>query len=87
MTEQPRRPIHADDPPEVFEAEAQLLAAYSNAIGQAVDEIIAEFPEPEYAAVAAKAYIDKIGENIPDQTIKAAVKKLATIKFKLRGIG
>jgi hypothetical protein len=48
-----------------------------------VDEIIANYPNPEYAAAAAKAYIGKIGENISDETIKAAVKRLATIKLKI----
>lgn len=48
-----------------------------------MDEIIANYPNPEYATAAAKAYIGKIGENISDETIKAAVKRLATIKLKI----
>jgi hypothetical protein len=33
--------IHAGDPPEVFEAEAKLLAAYSSAIARVVCDIAA----------------------------------------------
>jgi hypothetical protein len=81
-----RVPIHAGDPPEVFEAEAKLLAAYRDAILRDVDDIIAKFADPLQQACAAAAYIQKIGSGIPDATIKAAVEQLAYSKFWQRGV-
>jgi hypothetical protein len=84
--DQPRIPVHAGDPPEVFEAEAKLLAAYRSAIVSDVSAIVEKFPDPDDQTHAAKAYVAKIGSEIPDSTIKAAVKRLAASKFRLRGI-
>jgi hypothetical protein len=84
--DQPRIPVHAGDPPEVFEAEAKLLVAYSSAIALAVSAIVEKFPDPDDQTLAAKAYVAKIGSEIPDSTIEAAVKRLAASKFRLCGI-
>jgi hypothetical protein len=84
--DQPRIPVHAGDPPEVFEAEAKLLAAYSSEFALAVSDIVEKFPDPDDQAHAAKAFVAKIGSEIPDSTIEAAVKRLAASKFRLRGI-
>jgi hypothetical protein len=84
--EQPRIPVHAGDPPEVFEAEAKPLAAYSSEIARDVSAIVEKFPDPDDQTCAAKAYVAKIGSEIPDSTIEVAVKRLAASKFRLRGI-
>lgn len=84
--DQTRTPIHAGDPPEVFEEEAKLLAAYSSEFARVVSAIVEKFPDPDDQAHAAKAYVAQIGSEIPDSTIKAAVKRLAASKFRLRGI-
>jgi hypothetical protein len=76
---QPRVAVHASDPPEVFLLEAELLTRYRDIIESAVADISARFPEPESAA---RAFIARIGSDIPDATIRAAVKRLATIKFR-----
>ena len=75
----PRRAINAGDPPEVFEVEAQLLAAYSQRIESVVEDILAKFSDPDARKVAATAFIAKIGTNMPDDTILAAIKRLATV--------
>jgi hypothetical protein len=81
-----RAPVHAGDPTEVFEAEAKLLAAYRDAIVADVDDIIEKFSDHDAQARAAKAYVARIGSAIPDATIGAAVKKLASSKFRQRGV-
>lgn len=81
-----RTPVHATDPPEVFEAEARLLAAYRDAIVADIDDIMANFSDADLQTRAATAYVAKIGSEIPDATIRAAVKKLASSKFRQRGI-
>jgi|HubBroStandDraft_6_1064221.scaffolds.fasta_scaffold4234302_1 hypothetical protein len=82
----PRRAIHAGDPPEVFELEAKLLAAYRERIEAVVGDILSKFPDPDARKAAATAFIDNIGANMPDETIQAAIKKLATTKFRLCGV-
>jgi hypothetical protein len=81
-----RAPVHAGDPPEVFEAVAKLLAEYRNAIVRDVADIKAKFSDPDLQTSAATAYVAAIGSEIPDATIRAAVKKLASSKFRQRGI-
>jgi hypothetical protein len=81
-----RVPIHAGDPPEVFELQAKLLAAYRDAIAADIDDITAKFPDPDLQIGAATAYVARIGSEIPDTTIRAAVKRLASSKFRQRGI-
>jgi hypothetical protein len=81
-----RAPVHAGDPPEVFELVAKLLADYRDKIVPVVDDIIQEFSDPDRQTSAATAYIARIGSEIPDATIRAAVKKLASSKFRQRGI-
>lgn len=81
-----RAPVHAGDPPEVFEVEAKLLAAYRDAIVTDIDGIMAKFSDPNLQTSAATAYVAKIGSEISDATIRAAVKKLASSKFRQRGI-
>jgi hypothetical protein len=81
-----RAPVHAGDPPEIFEAEVKLLAAYRDAIVADIDDIMAKFSDPDLQTSAATAYVAKIGSEIPDATIRAAVKKLASGKFRQRGI-
>ena len=78
--------IHAADRREVFAEEARLLTTYAEQIASSVEKIIDKYPEPEGSNAAARAYIAAIGFNIPDDTIRAAVKRLATIKFRLRGV-
>jgi hypothetical protein len=75
-----RIPIHAGDPDEIFEVEARLLADYAVAIERDVADILAKFP-----GATGAAYIKNIGENIPDETIKAAVKRPAS-KFRQAGV-
>jgi hypothetical protein len=81
-----RAPVHAGDPPEVFEAEAKLLAAYRDAIATDIDDIMANFSDPDLQTSAATAYVAKIGSEIPDATIRSAVKRLASSKFRQRRI-
>jgi hypothetical protein len=81
MSGSERIPIGPDDPDEVFVLEANLLAQYSELISQAADDIQAKYPGSK---AAAAAFIATIGADIPDSTILAAVKRLATIKFQLR---
>jgi hypothetical protein len=81
-----RVPIHAGDPPEVFELVAKLLADYREKIVPVVDDIIQELSDPDARCAAATAYVAKSGSEIPDATIRAAVKKLASSKFRQRGI-
>jgi len=81
-----RAPVHAGDPPEVFEAEAKLLAAYRDAIVSAIDDIMAKFSDADLQTSAATAYVANAGSEIPDATIRAAVKRLASSKFRQRGI-
>jgi hypothetical protein len=83
MSVSERIPIGPDDPDEVFVLQANLLAQYSELISQAADDIQAKFPS---SRVAETAFIAKIGWNIPDETIRGAVKRLATVKFRLRGV-
>jgi hypothetical protein len=73
--------IHAGDPPGIFEEEAKLLALYASAIERDVADILEKFP-----GSTGTAYIENIGENIPDETIKAAVKRLAASKFRQKGM-
>jgi hypothetical protein len=75
-----RIPIGPDDPDEVFVLEADLLAQYSECIARDVADILAKYP-----GSTGEAYIAAIGQDIPDETIRGAVKRLATIKF-LRGM-
>jgi hypothetical protein len=82
----PRSSIHAGDPEEVFVEEAKLLAFYNDHIERDADDILARFPGPEKPTAAATAYIAKLVEDVPDETIKSAVKRLATTKFRLRGM-
>jgi hypothetical protein len=82
----PRRAIHAGDPPGVFEIEAELLAAYSEPIDAAVEDILSEFSYPDARELAATAFIANIGTDMPDETIRAALERLVTVKFRLRGI-
>jgi hypothetical protein len=81
-----RLSIHARDRREVFAEEAKLLTMYGEQIARSVENIIAKYPEPEGSNAAATAYIAAIGSNIPDETIKAAVRRLAIVKFRLRGV-
>jgi hypothetical protein len=76
-----RRPICAEDPEEIFQVEARLLADYATAIERDVLKIAAKFP-----GTTGTEYVEQIGENISDETLKAAVKKLAAVKFWLRGM-
>jgi hypothetical protein len=76
-----RLAIHAGDPDEIFQLEARLLADYAVAIEKDVENIIAKFP-----GATGAAYVENIGENIPDETIKAAVKRLAASKFRQKGV-
>lgn len=76
-----RIPIHAGDPDEVFQLEAKLLAEYATAIERDVEDILEKFP-----GSTGTAYVEKIGEDIPDQTIRAAVKRLAASKFRQKGM-
>jgi hypothetical protein len=78
-----RIPIGPDDPDEVFVLQATLLAQYRELISQAADDIQAKYPGSK---AAAAAFIATIGVDIPDSTILAAVKRLATIKFRLLGM-
>jgi hypothetical protein len=82
----PRAPVHAADPPEVFETEAKLLAAYRDAIVSDIDDIMAKFSDADLQTSAATAYVAKIGSEISDATIRAAVKRLASSKFRQCGI-
>lgn len=81
-----RVPVHVDDNPAVFDEVAKLLASYSERIGCDVERIAAQCHTAAHLKVAATAYLAEIGSNIPDPGIKAAVKGLAAVKFKLRGV-
>jgi hypothetical protein len=81
-----RLAIHAGDPDAVFVEEAKLLAYYSATIAPVVDDIMQEFLDPAAARVAAAAYIAARTRDIPDETIKGAVRTLARKKFQIRGL-
>ncbi len=72
------------DAPVVFEMEAKLLAAY--AILTDLDHIMAKLSDAELRIIATSTYVAQIGSEIPDATIRAAVKKLAASKFQQHGI-
>jgi hypothetical protein len=78
-----RRPICAEDPPEVWAIFAELLADYAVAIERDVADILSKFPfeDPEGWTI----YVNAIGENIPDPVIKTAVKRLAISKIRQAG--
>ena len=62
------------------------MTAYSSEFARVVSATVEKFPDPDDQTRAARAYVAKIGSEIPDSTIKAAVKRLAASKFRLRGI-
>jgi hypothetical protein len=62
----------------------KVLANYGERIGRAADDIATNFPDPDLSAAAANAFIAVVGSNIPDETIRAAVKRLAADKFRRR---
>lgn len=68
----------------VFETEAKLLAAY--AILTDLDDIMSKLSDAELRIIATSAYVAQIGSEIPDATIRSAVKKLAASKFRQHGI-
>ena len=72
-----RRPVHADDPDEVFVLEANLLAQYSESIGRDVAKIKAQCSAHAELQAAAAAYLAEIGSNIPDPIIRSAVRRLS----------
>jgi hypothetical protein len=80
-----RLPVHAGDPDRVFEEVAGLLAAYGERVGHDVDKIVAQCSGPEDLQIAAAAYLTEIGSNVVDRTIRAAVKRCARARFKIRG--
>jgi hypothetical protein len=81
-----RLPIHAADPPEVFAEEARLLAHYSEQIGSSAKKLIAQCSGPAEQRAAAEGYLAKIGSNIPDPIIRAAVRRLAALNFRKLGV-
>jgi hypothetical protein len=83
----PRLAVHAGDPPEIFVLEQKLLATYSVRIGRVIDDIAANFPDPELSAAAASSFVAVVGSDIPEETIRGAVKKMAAHKARLRGVG
>jgi hypothetical protein len=78
-----RIPIHAGDPDEVFVVEAELLTQYATLIERDVADILAKFPG---STAGWAAYVDTLGSDIPDDTIKAAVKRLAVSKIRQAGV-
>jgi hypothetical protein len=80
------RPIHAGDPPEVFAEEAKLLAWYGEHIGSSAKKLIAQCSGPAEQRAAAEGYLSEVGSNIPDSTIRAAVRRLAALKFRKLGV-
>ena len=66
--------------------EAELLTEWGEAIGRCVKDIAGQFPKPNSSTAAATAFIARIGNEIPDSTIKAAVKRLATVRFRIAGV-
>jgi hypothetical protein len=81
-----RAPVHAGDPPEVFELVAKLLADYRDKIVPDVDDIIEKFSDPDARITSATAYVARIGSEIPDTTIRASVERLASSKFRQCGV-
>jgi hypothetical protein len=78
-----RIPIHAGDPDEIFVLEAQLLMEWGAAIEKNVADILEKFPD--YASTWS-TYIDTIGSNVPDEVIRAAIKRLAISKIRQAGV-
>jgi hypothetical protein len=55
----------------------KVLANYGERIGRAADDIATNFPDPDLSAAAAKAFVAVVGSEIPDETLRTAVKRLA----------
>jgi hypothetical protein len=70
-----------DDCLAVLQERAKLFAGYRVEIRRRVAMIRAAYPERACFESAGAAFIERIGENIPDRAIKAGVKKLAAIEF------
>jgi hypothetical protein len=62
----------------------KFLADYGERIGRAADDIAAKFPDPDLSAAAAASFVAVVGSDIPDETLRAAVKRLAADKLQLR---
>ena len=82
-SERIRLPVHAGDPPAVFEIVADFLRWYSGRIERDVDKLAADCRTREELEAVAAGYVGAIGNNIPDQTIRAAVKRCARVKFQV----
>jgi hypothetical protein len=76
-------PVHAGDPDAVFVEVARLLEAYSKDIQRDVEKIAAQCRTRDELEAAQRGYVDEIGANVPDPVIRAAIKRLARVKFKV----
>lgn len=76
------KPISASDPDGVFEIQAELLTSYRDRIVADATRIRAQCATIADFAEAASGYIGEIGNNCPEPTTRAAIKRLATLKFQ-----
>jgi hypothetical protein len=74
------------DPLEILIEEAKLLDQFRVQTDLAADDILKKFPDLPHARAAATAFIARIGSNIPDYSIAAAVKNIAIVEFARRGV-
>ncbi|SNB53960.1 hypothetical protein SAMN05414138_1029 [Rhodoplanes sp. JGI PP 4-B12] len=86
MTTISQKAILFDEPLDVLIEEARLLDLYREQIGEAIEDILRKSPNSLCSRAAATAFVARIGSNIPDHSIAAAVKSLAIIEFARRGL-
>lgn len=75
-----------DDPIDVHVEIGKLLEQYRPLINKSADAILLRFPGSNLSRIAAAAYVKELGSEIPDPTVRAAVKNLAVGEFARRGI-
>ncbi|MGD0419803.1 MAG: hypothetical protein ABSA68_09555 [Xanthobacteraceae bacterium] len=78
--------IRFDDPIDVQIEIGKLLDQYRPQINKCADEILLRFCGSNLSRIAAAAYVKKLGSEIPDRAVRAAVKNLAIIEFARREI-
>lgn len=81
-----RSDIFLSDPLDVLILQHQFFDQCRGPVQKSADEIVSRFPDNPYLSIAATAFVEKLGDNIPDPAIRAGVKSLAIREFARRGI-
>lgn len=74
-------PIVFDECLAIMQERSKLYASYRADIRRGAAAVRAALPEQSSFEIAARAYIERVGEKIFDRTTKAHVQKLAQIEF------